>query len=307
MDQKAFDKAFKKGMKNAILEDKKSTPVEETDKKKGMSFSSLFSSKPEDPVDTIVGIIENIHKKKGVLDRVSSFFTSNPEDPVDTIVGIIENIHKKESSIKFPDLSNFLKKKEDPVNTVVGIIDELTILYPDIEVDKKFLKPIALVKNEDCETETIYEDSKVHGKGENNKKKGPEPEKEPEKEEEKEEEGDSSEDDSVTTIVEIIDKLVNERAKTPISKEGNIFTNGISSIAATMPINAITSAASMPINAITSVASTPINAITSAASTPINAIASAASTPINAIASAASTPINAITSAVSDPFRLFRK
>jgi hypothetical protein len=300
MDQKAFGKAIEKGLNKSILEDKKSPPkdpiVEETDKKKGMSFSSLFSSKPEDPVDTIVGIIENIHKKKGVIDRIGSFFTSNPEDPVDTIVGIIENIHKKNSSIKFPDLSNLLKKKEHPVDTIVGIIEEITILYPDVEIDGKFLKPISLVKNKACETEMVYEDSKVHGKGEKNKKKSPEPEKEPEPEPEKEEEGDGSEDDTVNTIVEIIEELVYEPARTPISKEGNIFTSGISSIgsAASAPINAITSAASMPINAITSAASMPINAITSAASTPINAITSAVSAPISAISSVVPTSLTSL-------------
>jgi hypothetical protein len=86
----------------------------------------------EDTINTIVGIVEEIHKPPGaisnLLTKINPFGKSTPEDPVETVVGIVEEIHKPPGT-----LSNLLTKinpfgkstPEDPVDTIVGIIEEI--------------------------------------------------------------------------------------------------------------------------------------------------------------------------------------
>ena len=125
MDDAEFNKEFEKGFKDVNLESKRSTT--------------------EDPVETVVGLIEEIHKPPGIfsniLARINPFGKSESEDPVETVVGIVEEIHKPKSmaSNLKEGIYNLMKtKEEDPVETVVGIIEKIHSegLFSNIKIPK---------------------------------------------------------------------------------------------------------------------------------------------------------------------------
>jgi len=125
MDYAEFNKEFLKAFKEFNLESKRPTT--------------------EDPVDTIVGIVEEIHKPPSMASNLKegiyNLMKTKEEDPVDTIVGIVEEIHKPPSmaSNLKEGIYNLMKtKEEDPVETVVGIIEKIHSegLFSNIKIPK---------------------------------------------------------------------------------------------------------------------------------------------------------------------------